>query len=131
MTNEYLANRYGKTASKVRNQRILWTAVGALLLALFMVWALMVNFATPAKITAEIKNFTVQNELQTEVTIKVSNPTKQDGVCAINVLDVGYAVVGYKEIEVPGSLGATPVISTSVNTNNLAVSATVDTCRFK
>jgi len=131
MINEYVANRYGKNAAKARNQRIFWTFVAIALTAAFFTWSITVNFSTPANLTAKVQDFTVVSKLQTQVTLKVTNPKSQDGVCAVNVLDVGYAVVGYKEVVIDGKLGASPSVPTSINTNNLAVSATVDKCWFK
>lgn len=131
MTNEYVANRYGKNAAKARNQRILWTIVAAIMLLAFLAWSVIVNFSSPANLTAKVQDFTVSSNLQTQVTIKVTNPKSEDGVCAVNVLDVGYAVVGYKEVAIAGNLGESPSVSTTINTNNLAVSATVDKCWFK
>lgn len=131
MTNEYLSNRYGKTAAKARNQRIFWIGVAALLVVSFFVWSISINFASPAKISGTMQNFVVTDALQTKVTIKVSNPTEQDGRCAINVLNKSFSVVGYKELEIDGSLGKSASIDASINTTNLGVSATVDHCWFK
>lgn len=131
MTNEYLSNRYGKTAAKARNQRIFWIGVAALLVVSFFVWSISINFASPAKISGTMQNFVVTDALQTKVTLKVSNPTEQDGRCAINVLNKSFSVVGYKELEIDGSLGKSASIDASINTTNLGVSATVDHCWFK
>lgn len=131
MTNDYLANRYGNTKARARNQRILWTSVGVVLVVSFFVWSISVNFTTPSKITAEIQSFSVVNEIRTDVKVSVENPTQKDGVCAVQVLSNSYGVVGYKEVEVAGSLGVAPVIDAVLNTTNLGVSATVDRCWFK
>jgi hypothetical protein len=131
MTNEYLANRYGKSKAKARNQRILWITVGALLVITFFVWSIMVNFASSARLSAEIKNFDITSNQQAAVTILVSNPTKQDGVCAVRVLSTDFSVVGYKEVTVSATLGATAAIDTKVNTTYQGVSANVERCWFK
>ena len=131
MTNEYLSKRYGKTTAKARNQRILWISVGTILTVAFFIWAISINFASPAKISGTMQNFNVADSFQTKVTINVSNPTAQDGVCAINVLNKGFSVVGYKELVIAGSLGRSPSIDASINTTGLGVSATVDRCWFK
>lgn len=131
MTNDYLANRYGNTKARARNQRILWTSVGVVLVVSFFVWSISVNFTTPSKITAEIQSFSVVNEIRTDVKVSVENPTQKDGVCAVQVLSNSYGVVGYKEVAVAGSLGVAPVINAVLNTTNLGVSATVDRCWFK
>ena len=131
MTNDYLANRYGNSKAKARNQRIFWTSVAATLVVAFFVWSIAINFAAPSKITAEVKSFKVISEIQTEITVSVQNPTKQDGVCAVQVLSNSYGVVGYKELVVSGKLGEEPTLESSLNTTNLGVSATVDRCWFK
>jgi hypothetical protein len=131
MTNDYLANRYGNTKAKARNQRILWTSVGVVLAVSFFVWSIAVSFTAPSKITAEIKSFTVVDDIRTDLKVSVENPTKQDGVCAVQVLSNSYGVVGYKEVAVAGNLGEAPVIDAVLNTTNLGVSATVDRCWFK
>ena len=131
MTNDYLANRYGNTKARARNQRILWTSVGVVLVVSFFVWSISVNFTTPSKITAEIQSFSVANEIRTDVKVSVENPTQKDGVCAVQVLSNSYGVVGYKEVAVSGNLGVAPVIDVVLNTTNLGVSATVDRCWFK
>jgi len=131
MTNDYLANRYGNTKAQARNQRILWTSVGVVLAVAFFIWSITVTFSTPSKITAEIQSFKVVDEIQTALKVSVQNPTKQDGICALQVLSNSYGVVGYKEVAVAGSLGEAPVIDAVLNTTNLGVSATVDRCWFK
>lgn len=131
MTNEYLANRYGKSPTKARNQRVLWTVVGAALLIAFLVWSLLINFAAPASISANIKNFELKSPIQTTATVAVINPTQRDGICAIRVLNKSFAIVGYRELKVAGSLGSQAELETSVNTTELGVSATVDRCWFK
>lgn len=131
MTNEYLAKRYGKNPSKDRNQRVLWTVVGAALLVAFLVWALIINFAAPSSISANIKNFDLKSPIQTTATVTVTNPTQRDGICAIRVLNKSFAIVGYRELPVAGSLGAVADVETSINTTELGVSATVDRCWFK
>ena len=131
MTNDYLANRYGNSKAKARNQRILWTSVGAVLLIAFFIWSIAINFSAPSKITAEIQSFSVISEIQTRMTVSVENPTQQDATCAVQVLSNSYAVVGYKELKVDGDLGKAAVIEAVLNTTNQGVSATVDRCWFK
>ena len=131
MTNDYLANRYGNSKAKARNQRILWTTVGATLLIGFFIWSISINFAAPSKISAEVHSFSVISDLQTQMEITVENPTKQNGVCAVQVLNASYAVVGYKELAISGDLGEVATIQAVLNTTNQGVSATVDRCWLK
>ena len=131
MTNDYLANRYGKNPAKARNQRILWTAVGAILVVTFFTWALIVNFGAPSQISGTIQNFTVNSAIQTTATVTVSNPDMRNGTCAVRVLNEGFFIVGYKEVAIPAALGKSATISTSINTTMNGVSASIDRCWFK
>jgi hypothetical protein len=131
MTNEYLANRYGKTKASARNQRIFWIAVGTILVISFFVWSIAVNFVSPVTLSATIKNFEITNAQQTSVTISIDNPSQRDGVCAVRVLNESFSVVGYKEVVVSSALGKGSDIDTKVNTTNLGVSANVERCWFK
>jgi hypothetical protein len=131
MSNDYLANRYGNSKAKARNQRILWSSVAAGLVVAFFVWSISINFAAPSKISAVVQSFTIVDEIQARMTIDVENPSQQDGVCAVQVLNSSYAVVGYKELAVAGDLGEKPTLEAVLNTTDLGVSATVDRCWFK
>jgi hypothetical protein len=131
MTNDYLANRYGNSKAKARNQRILWSSVAASLVLAFFIWSISINFAAPSKMSATVQSFTIIDDIQTRITITVENPSQQDGVCAVQVLNNSYAVVGYKELPVAGMLGEKATLATALNTTDLGVSATVDRCWFK
>jgi hypothetical protein len=131
MTNEYIANRYGKTKASARNQRIFWIAVGTILVLTFFIWSISVNFTAPATLSATIKNFDITNAQQSDVTISVDNPNQLDGLCAVRVLNASFSVVGYKEVEVSSVLGKAAEIDAKVNTTNLGVSANVERCWFK
>jgi cytoskeletal protein RodZ len=131
MTNEYLSNRYGKSKAKARTQRILWVSLGALLLVVFFVWAILINFAAPAQISATVKNFTISSAQQAAVTISVANPTERDGTCVVRVLSSDFSVVGYREVTITGTLGKSVDLDSKVNTTIEGVSANVERCWFK
>ena len=131
MTNDYLANRYGRTKVRAKIQRRFWISVGAVLLGTFFVWSILVNFASPANLSANVQSFSVISAQQTVVTIQVANPTQRDGICAVQLLNKGFTVVGYREQAISGSLGKAPVLQVPVNTTNLGVSASVDRCWLK
>jgi hypothetical protein len=131
MTNEYLANRYGKSKAKARTQRILWISVSAILLTVFFVWSILINFAAPAQISATVKNFTISSPQRAAVTISVANPTERDGTCVVRVLSSDFSVVGYREVSIAGNLGKSFDLDTKVNTAGQGVSANIERCWFK
>jgi len=131
MTNEYLANRYGKGRSSAKTQRIFWISVGSLLVAAFFAWSIMINFAAPAQVSANIKNFDITSAQQASVTVAIDNPSERSGVCAVRVLSSDFGVVGYREISFSGSQGKAFDIDTKVNTTVQGVSANIERCWFK
>jgi hypothetical protein len=131
MTNEYLANRYGKGKASAQTQRIFWISVGSLLVVAFFAWSIMINFATPSQVTANIKNFDITSAQQASVTVSVDNPSERSAVCAVRVLASNFGVVGYREISFSGSDGKSFDIDTKVNTTFLGVSANIERCWFK
>jgi hypothetical protein len=131
MSNEYLANRYGKTRARAKNQRLIWVTVGTALVVTFFAWSISINFATGASITGAVQNFDVTGPKQTKVTIQINNQSVKDGACSIKVLNKNFTVVGYKEVDVASALGKTATIETAVNTTDLGVSASVASCWLK
>ena len=131
MTNEYLANRYGKGRASAKTQRILWISVGSLLVVAFFAWSILINFAAPAQVSADIRNFDITSARQASVTVAVDNPSERAGLCAVRVLASDYGVVGYREISFSGSQGEAFDINTKVNTTARGVSANIERCWFK
>jgi hypothetical protein len=131
MTNEYLANRYGKGKASARTQRIFWISIGSILVVAFFAWSIMINFAAPAQVSGDIRNFDITSAQQASVTVAVDNPSEQAGVCAVRVLSSNFGVVGYREISFSGSEGKSFAIDTKVNTTVRGVSANIERCWFK
>jgi hypothetical protein len=128
MTSEsdLLASRYGITASSKRATRKRIIALASLLVVLFLGWAIWVTVSGSDAIRHQDLAYEVIDESQTSVKFSVqslSGPAK----CAIQVLNQGYAVVGYKVVEVASS----GQFETLVNTTELGVTGLVDKCWLK
>ncbi|MSZ46507.1 MAG: DUF4307 domain-containing protein [Actinobacteria bacterium] len=123
---DLLASRYGKTAtsSKVTRQRII--AVASVLVAVFLGWAIWVTVSGVNEIKHQVLGYQVLSEGQTSVKFSVQSPAGA-AKCAIQVLNQGFAVVGYKEVAVPAS----GQYETFVNTTELGVTGLVDKCWLK
>ncbi len=131
MSNEYLANRYGKSPERARRQRLLWTAVGATLLLTFFVWSVAVNFVAPNSLSAQVQTYKIESNQQATVSLMANHPSAKAGACAVKVLNSEFAIVGYKELPIAADSGTNPVIQGSINTISLGVSVDVDRCWFK
>jgi hypothetical protein len=120
-----MAERYGKNPGKTPNRGVVIT-LAALLLAAFLVWAIWVTLGNADQIKTQDRGYEILSEDQALVRFAVQSPTGP-AICAIQVLNQGYAVVGYKEVPVAVS----GEYETFVNTTQLGVSGLVDKCWLK
>jgi hypothetical protein len=111
-----MAERYGKPAGKKRNRKPI-IALAAALIAAFLGWAIWVSIDNANQIKTQDLGYEILSEKQASV----------PAVCAIQVLNQGFAVVGYKEVPV----AASGEYETFVNTTQLGVSGLVDKCWLK
>jgi hypothetical protein len=123
---ELLASRYGKVARDTNKTRQRIIALAASLLAIFLVWAVWVTLSGVNQVKHQVLGYEVLNEGQTSVKYSVQSPAGA-AECAIQVLNQGYAVVGYKQVQVPAS----GEYETFVNTTELGVTGLVDKCWLK
>lgn len=123
---DLLAARYGKTATNSKRTRQRIIALTSVLLAAFLGWAIWVTVSGVNEIKHSVLGYQVLSEGQTSVKFSVQSPAGA-AKCAIQVLNQGFAVVGYKEVEVPES----GQYETFVNTTELGVTGLVDKCWLK
>jgi hypothetical protein len=123
---DLLASRYGKTAPDAKKTRQRIIAVAAILISIFLGWAIWVSVSGASEIKHQVLGYEVLSEGQTSVTFSVQSPAGA-AKCAIQVLNQGFAVVGYKEVAVPAS----GQYETFVNTTELGVTGLVDKCWLK
>jgi hypothetical protein len=121
-----MTSRYGKKTISpgVNRKRIIILA--SALLVLFLGWAIWVTASNAGAVKSQDLGYEVLGTEQTWVKFSVqssSGPAK----CAIQVLNQGFAVVGYKEVDVPAS----GEYETFVNTTELGVTGLVDKCWLK
>ncbi|MFM1984054.1 MAG: hypothetical protein RL723_489 [Actinomycetota bacterium] len=122
---DLMAERYGKNPGKKPNRRVVIT-LASLLLAAFLVWAIWVTLDNADQIKTQDRGYEILSENQALVSFSVQSPAGP-AICAIQVLNQGYAVVGYKEVPVAVS----GEYETFVNTTQLGVSGLVDKCWLK
>jgi len=123
---DLLASRYGKTATSSRRTRQRIIALASVLLAGFLGWAIWVTVSGVNEIKHNVLGYQVLSEGQTSVKFSVQSPTGA-AKCAVQVLNQGFAVVGYKEVAIPAS----GQYETFVNTTELGVTGLVDKCWLK
>jgi hypothetical protein len=119
--------------SNLSPQRIVAAIIATALLVLFVIWAIAVTADNAAQVQVSTIGYKVLNEKQTEVSYTVKQPAvvNQSAYCEATALNKGFAVVGFKEIEIAKGAKAGDVIKVTLNTSELAVSGLVDACRLK
>ena len=122
---DLMAERYGKPADKKRNRKPI-IVLAAALIAAFLGWAIWVSIENANQIKTQDLGYEILSENQASVRFAVQSPSGP-AVCAIQVLNQGFAVVGYKEVPV----AASGEYETFVNTPQLGVSGLVDKCWLK
>jgi len=129
MTNQTLMQeRYGKTSAHGRRNA---TLLAAALLVLFFVWAIWVSFLSPAKAVPSVLGFEVVDSQLTTVRFSVNKPQDTVFVCAAEVLNQSFAVVGYREVVIGRDAAASEVFEVPVNTTSLGVTGLVEKCWLK
>lgn len=123
---DLLADRYGrKTNAKQVNRRLV-IGLAAVLIAIFVGWATWVTVDGANQVKSQDLAYEVLGPEQTSVRFSVSSPAGP-AVCAIQVLNQSFAVVGYRELEISQS-GEYEVL---VNTTEPGVTGLVDKCWLK
>lgn len=125
---QLMRERYGIKPPASR-RRI--AVLAASLFVVFMVWAIWVSFFAPATAKPATVGYEVKSASETVVRFKVTKPAESTAVCAAQVLDQSYAIVGYREVEIGSNVPADSVIETSVNTTMLGVTGLVEKCWLK
>lgn len=125
---DLISTRYGATKKRSGRERLIWGAVVASLLAIFMVWAVSVTIEGAAKITSQDLAYVILSPNQASVKFEVTKPANTDVICAVQVLNSGFAVVGYREVQIAASPEKVVTLETLVNTSELGVTGLVDKC---
>lgn len=119
--------------SNLTPSRIIAAILASALLVLFVVWAISVTADNARQVQVSTLGYKVISAVQTQVTFAVKQPAVVDSeaVCQVTALDQGFAVVGFKDIELTKGLKAGEPITVNLNTTSEAVSGLVDACRLK
>ena len=123
---DLLADRYGRKTNATQVNRRLVIGLAAVLIAIFVGWATWVTVDGANQVKSQDLAYEVLGPEQTSVRFSVSSPAGT-AVCAVQVLNQSFAVVGYRELEIAQS-GEYEVL---VNTTEPGVTGLVDKCWLK
>lgn len=121
--------RYGRTRGyRIRRRTIAITA-GAIIVVVFIAWVVWAGLdGTSATVDTDDAGYVIKSDRLATVTSEVSvDPgTKVD--CAVEVLNEGFDIVGWKVIHLPPSAQSSNTYTTTIKTLNRGVTGLIDKC---
>lgn len=129
MTSSALDERYGRTRANWRSKRVLAIAVGgifALALTGWVVWAALDGDA--AKIEFRDVAHEIVDDSIVSVTWQVTADPGSKVSCAVEALNQGFSVVGWKVVHLPVSTERTRIFTEELRTTEMAVSGLIYRC---
>jgi hypothetical protein len=122
---EVMLERYGKRKDRRISKK--WViALASVLFLSFIAWAIWVIADGADQIRSQDLSYEILSENEATVTFSVESPAGA-AVCAVQVLNQAFSVVGYREVEIPSS----GEFQTRLNTTSLGVTGLVDECWLK
>ncbi|MCU1527420.1 MAG: hypothetical protein JWP75_1183 [Frondihabitans sp.] len=121
--------RYGRTRSYRIRRRTIAIAAGAIIVVVFIAWVVWAGLdGTSATVDTEDAGYVIKSDHLATVTSEVSvDPgTKVD--CAVEVLNEGFDIVGWKVIHLAPSTLSSNTYTTTLNTMNRGVTGLIDKC---
>ena len=128
---ELIQERYGRTPADLRRRRITVYLLGGSLLALFLAWAIAVNFFAHTGLRVTTEGFDVLSANQSTVRFTVTAEPNRRAVCEIRALNETFQVVGYRTFYLAASDGNIRSVETKINTTETPVSVSVENCYLK
>lgn len=124
-----LDERYGRTRTTSRSRRLLGIVVAAafaLTLGGWVVWAALDG--ETANIEFRDVAHKIIDDSHVSVTWQVTTEPGRAVSCAVEALNEGFSVVGWKVVDLPPSTQRTRVLTEELRTTELAVSGLIYRC---
>jgi hypothetical protein len=124
-----LDERYGRTRTSSRRNRVIAIAVGAIIVLVFGAWVLWAGpLASGSSIEVEDSGNVVESASLVQVRYQLTTPPDTAVKCAVQALDLDFGIVGWRIVDVPPSTDRTRVLHTEVRTSQRAVSGLIYRC---
>ena len=122
--------RYGRSPSSRKRARVIGITVAAafaIVLVAWVVWGGLVG-APNAQFKAVDARHTIVSDSAVDVTWEFTAPPGTEARCAVQAMNSTFAIVGWKEVDVPASTENTRVFTERVLTTELAVTGLIYRC---
>jgi hypothetical protein len=129
LSSSALDERYGRTRANSRGARVIGITVAvvfALVLSAWVVWAALDGDS--ANIEFRDVAHEITDDTSVSVTWQVTAEPGSELSCAVEALNEGFTVVGWKIVDLPPSEQRTRVFTETLRTTELAVSGLIYRC---
>lgn len=120
-----MAERYGRRKGKNPSRKPIIILAASLTVA-FLAWAIWITVDGSRAVKTQDLGYEILSSSQASVRFSAFSPAGP-AICAVQVLNQSFSVVGYREVQVPKS-GEFELL---VNTTELGVTGLVDKCWLK
>ncbi|RNE63788.1 DUF4307 domain-containing protein [Cryobacterium tepidiphilum] len=124
-----LGERYGRTRTRTRRDRVILWSVGAAFVVVFAAWVVWAGLdGSKASIETRDLGYTVVDDHAVSVAFEVSAPTGTPLSCAVQALNTDFTIVGWKVVDLPPSTDYTRTFSETVRTSGRSESGLIYRC---
>ncbi len=124
-----LDERYGRTRTSTRRNRVIAIGVAIVIIVVFGAWALWAGpLASGSGIEEEDSGYVVESDSLVDVRYQLTTTPDTAVSCAVQALDLNFGIVGWKIVNIPPSTDRIRVLHTEVRTSQRAVSGLIYRC---
>lgn len=122
--------RYGRSRASTGRTRFVGIITAAAITVVFVAWAIWGGLigSPDAQFKAVDARHTILSDSAVDVTWEFTAPPGTAARCAVQALNSTFAIVGWKEVDVPASTEISRVFTERVLTTELAVSGLIYRC---
>jgi hypothetical protein len=127
--NAGIDERYGRTpTNRKRDRRLLW-GLGGVFAVVLVAWVVWAGFDAPSsEIEARDTRHEILDEHSVKVTFEVSMPRNSSASCAVEALNEGFTIIGWKVVDIPPSDTYTRSFTEIVRTTELSNTGLIYRC---
>jgi hypothetical protein len=123
------AERYGRTPGNRRRNRLLAIAAAAVFAVVLVAWVVWAGLdGSSADLDAEDTSHSIIDAHSVSVGFNITMPRGDTASCALQAQNDGFAIVGWKIVDIPASKELTTEVTETVRTTELAVTGLIYRC---
>ena len=124
-----LGERYGRTRTRTRRDRVILWSVGAAFVVVFTAWVVWAGLdRSTASIETRDLGYTVVDDHSVTENFEVSVPTGTPLSCAVQALNTDFTIVGWKVVDLPPSRDYTRTFSETIRTTGPTTQGLIYRC---